>query len=76
MLLTSAISGNKLVEFLSCIVGIASLSQLEIAGISLIHIPNRFVSQPDVKDNAARSNIRGGFKCQNSLQCLDADLLS
>ena len=36
MLLTSAISGNKLVEFLSCIVSGASLSQVEITGIPAI----------------------------------------
>lgn len=38
MLLTSVISGNKLVDFLSCILVEASLPQLEITGISTIRI--------------------------------------
>jgi hypothetical protein len=77
MLLTSVISGNKLVDLLSCHRGKASLPQLEIAGISAIRVSKSLCFAADVKDNAAQSNTGGGLrKCENSLRSLDADLLS
>ena len=60
MLLTSVISGNKLVGLLCCIVVKPAYHKWKSQASQRFGFPNRFVSQADVKDNAAQSNAGGG----------------
>jgi len=76
MLLTSVISGNKLVDPLSCIVVKPAYHNWKSQASQRFGFPNSFVSQADVTDNATQSNSGGGIKCKSSLQSLDADLPS
>jgi hypothetical protein len=62
MLLTSVISGNKLGDLLSCIVVKPAYHNWKSQASQRFGFPNRFVSQADVKDNAAQPNSGGGIK--------------
>ena len=64
MLLTSVISGNKLVDLLSCIVVKPAYHNWKSQASRRFGFQNRFVSRADVKDNAAQSNTGGGVKMQ------------
>jgi hypothetical protein len=76
MLLTSVISGNKLVDLLSWIVVKPAYHNWKSQASQRFGFPNRFVSQADVKDNAAQSNTAGGVTYAKTLFDLSTQIYS